>query len=208
MFPAPSRANRLAIPSVKIRRIVAICLFSCAAALVARSQEANAPTQASGAASSTPSAARSSRWLHLTPDSIAYYRAIAVARQQQREAYIRASGDDDVITLAPYIVESDGSLVLARLRRELEMGGRSRASRFAEIAARPDPHLRSTSKAENAFFGGSGDPTGLFRIRDRSVGAPADAPAMGLFNPLGLSKAFRDRNVISSLFAAPTDAQP
>lgn len=152
---------------------------------------------------------RSSRWVQLTPETIAYYRAIAVARRQKHEYYIRASADDDVISLAPYIVESDDSLVLARLRRELETGRRTHVSRIPEITPLTDPHLRTTTKADHAFFGGYGNPAGAMRIRQSgpSVGAPADAPAMALFYPPALFDFFRGKR-ISSIFAAPPDAQP
>lgn len=59
-------------------------------------------------------------------EEIARARRIAAENQARREAYIRAGVDDDVIVLEPYVVEGDSSLLLARLRREMERSVGSR----------------------------------------------------------------------------------
>lgn len=101
-------------------------------------------------------------WLQFTADEIEHYREIG-ARRARQEAYIHASEDDDVITLAPYVVESDDSLVLARIRRELENYRSTAPSRIAGLTPLFDEHLRLARQADKAFFS------------ERPVGGPADA---------------------------------
>lgn len=125
--------------------------------------------------------------------------ASAVEREQRRESYIRAAADDDVIVLAPYIVEGDSSLLLARLRRELESGGKSPLRHALQISAVQRAEMLMERRAQDEFFG-SGGPTSTFRQERRAGGG------MLYFNPLGLPGLIRNGR-FKNIFAAPPGAE-
>ena len=129
-------------------------------------------------------------------------RAVAVERQERRESYIRATADDDVIVLEPYIVEGDSSLLMARLRRDLERDYGARRRRM-EIAAVHRAEMQMQRRAQEAFFG-SPDPTSTFRVERRPGGM--DAPSMLFFNPGSLGDLVRSGR-IQDIFSAPPGAE-
>lgn len=174
----------------QIRKLAVVATLACSTVVCAHAQETAPTTGGSGA--------RSNRWLHFTAEEIEHHRAVGLARQAKQEAYIRASTDDDVITLAPYIVESDDSLLLARLRRELESYRRAAPSRISGLTPLLDQHIRLARKASDDFFGG------------RFVGGrPRDAPAIFYFNGATgprIYRALRDGH-LADLFAPPAGAE-
>jgi hypothetical protein len=129
-----------------------------------------------------------------TSAELARARTIAVEnRQRRRESYIRASEEDDIIMLDPYIVEGDRSLLMARLRRELERSART--IRSSVISRDPDVQraLALARKADDDFF------------RGPSPGAPEDHVTTGidlLRSPGAVIEAWRNRD-LGSLVRAP-----
>ncbi len=124
---------------------------------------------------------------------LARAREVAAENRQLQESYLRGAIDDDIIVLEPYIVEGDNSLLLARLRRALELGMGAR--RRAPISLTPaDQHdLLLARKDDEQFF------------RGPSAGAPTDHVTSGvdvLAAPGAIVDAFRNRRV-GDLFRAP-----
>jgi hypothetical protein len=134
------------------------------------------------------------RRVMFTEAEMAKFRAIAAEQEVRRETYIRASEDDDIVLLEPYVVVGDDSLLIARLRRELELGGRPErlaagltpADRVAVLMAR---------RVDDEFFG-VGGPNAVMRTATR-----AEANMLYL-NPLALMAAFRSGK-FKNVFAAP-----
>lgn len=123
-------------------------------------------------------------------EEIARARRIAAENQARREAYIRAGVDEDVIVLEPYIVEGDSSLLLARLRREMErsVGSRMRPRIALEPSVLAELNLRR--KFDDAFFNGP------------NPGAPRDAVPTGNYLRLGIGRALWERRA-GDIFHAP-----
>lgn len=151
-----------------------------------------ATSQAQETPSTIPAPSTSRRPL-FTAEEINRAWVLEAERQAGRESYIRANADDDVIVLAPYIVDGDSSLVLARLRRELErqVFAPPQAHSVTPFAWRPREFRR---KSDLAFF------------RGPSPGAPRDRPDtvdwLGL--SLGIMTAVRDKRA-GEIFRAPPD---
>lgn len=127
-------------------------------------------------------------------EEIARARRIAAENQARREAYIRAGVDDDIIVLEPYVVEGDSSLLLARLRREMErsVGSRMRPRIALEPSVLAELNLRR--KFDNAFFSGP------------NPGAPRDAVPTGnvLGLGIGIGRALWEKRA-GDIFRAPDE---
>jgi len=107
-----------------------------------------------------------------SPEEISRARRIAAENRARRESYIQAA-DDDVIVLAPYIVEGDDSLLMARLRRDLDRLAGVRRPWHVGLPESVLQDLAFTRRFNDQFFSAS------------NPGAPRDAVPIG--NQLGLA---------------------
>lgn len=147
-----------------------------------------APREETNAALAEP------RWVLFTPQELERARAIAEERERLREKYLRAWAREEIITLEPYIIEGDSSLLLARLRRDLATGYRQGP---LVLPPRDRAVLRLARRVDTEFFG-FGLPGSVLRSEPR----PRDAGSMLLLDPVALAERVRDGD-LRNIFAAP-----
>lgn len=128
-----------------------------------------------------------------TDEELARAREVAISNRQRHESYIRANADDDVIVLEPYIVEGDSSLLLARLRWELDQSTEKTRRSMIATDLGVLRELALTRSANDAFF------------RGPSPGAPEEHVSTGvdmLRAPGAVIEAWKQGR-LASIFAAP-----